>query len=353
MPAKVFLLLFLFLLFSTPKVFAQDVSSVPIEVGNIQVQKATGAAFKEGWNFFTLDFGGCIPRIVLNELQADGGSALKVETLFIKELLGWQPYSILNIDSVKKKIGGGDTLAFYSNQKFYFDMNQKVCSNPDKERQAQIDRIGGGNTAKGSFTDKIRELPIDMWTKLMDLLNQKNNSAPLQQNTGNQNRQSFDNLTVSGKLTVNDLGITGTMSQGLLAINGLSSDSNSATINTLSGDLYFQNNVLGGANFLNGKVLIDKDGNLKVQNEIFVKKLNIYQSESASPSIGQGVLKSNSTSVVISTTAVSDKSRIFITPSSKTGKQSLLVTQRGNGEFTVSIEDPYSSDITFDWWIVN
>lgn len=357
MPARIKFFLFLpfllliFLLNGTT-VFAQEVPFAPPEVGNSQVQKAQGAAFREGWNFFTLGFGGCTAKIVLNELQADGGSALKAETLFVKELFNWQAYSILNSDSEKKKIGGGDLLAFYSNQKFFFEMDQKACSNPDRERQSQINIVREGTSAKGSFVEKVRELPIDLWTKLIDLLNQSGASPA--QNIPSGNKQVFENLTIGGKTTVNDLGVTGTISAGLLAINGLDSFPSTgsgqtfASIDTLSNDLYIQSKGLGGVNILAGKVTIDKEGNLKI------KKLIIDLNEPSSSSLGSGTIQSGSTSQDIQTSSVSQSSKIFVTATSETGGQALIVkTKRPGVGFKVIIEKPYASDITFDWFIIN
>ncbi len=79
--------------------------------------------------------------------------------------------------------------------------------------------------------------------------------------------------------------------------------------------------------------------------------MNIDEEES---SIGGGTILSGSTSLDISSVAVTSKSRIFITPTSETGGQALIVKSKTAGKgFRVIIEKSYSSNITFDWWIVN
>ena len=161
---------------------------------------------------------------------------------------------------------------------------------------------------------------------------------------------SFDNLTVLKKLLTADLGITGSISSGLLSIKGLDSSvgSGSATINTLSSDLYLQNLGVGGVNILAGKVTIDKNGNVKV------KKLNVDESEISSASIGRTTIPAGTTSLNVSTTAVTASSKIFVTLKTKTGKQPLIVNSQTAGtNFTVTLEESYPSDITFDWWVVN
>ena len=170
-------------------------------------------------------------------------------------------------------------------------------------------------------------------------------------------------LMVLGRTTTADLGVTGNISIGLLSIHGLDSSLNpsassgqamgGASINTV-GDLNLQNNQLGGINILSGKVTIDTQGNIKTAGEVIAKKINIDTSASNSPSLGSGTLLAGETSITISTTAVTNKSKIFVTATSKTGGQELAVTKKAEGTgFTVEIETQYIKDIRFDWFIID
>ena len=343
-PAKILILLLFiiyYLLFTTPMVFAQtDVLLSPPEVGNAQVMNAsTGAPFNPGWNYFTVGFDGCSTLAVLNELQADGGAALNVDAIFTKELLNWQSYTFES--PRQKNLGANDLIAFNSNQKFFLQIDQKSCVNPDAARLKQVAKVRESATAKNSLLDKVSELPVDLWTKLTNLLNQ--DSVPTTQSAGKQN---LDNPIITGKTTVNDLGITGKVTAGLLTINGF--NDTFASLNTLSDDLYIQDQGLGGVNILNGKFTIDKNGNVKIL------KLSIDDSDSSSASIGGGKISSGTTSIYISTTSVTSKSRIFVTPTSDTGGQVLVVRYKEAGKgFSVTIDNSQTSDITFDWWVVN
>ena len=70
-------------------------------------------------------------------------------------------------------------------------------------------------------------------------------------------------------------------------------------------------------------------------------------------SIGTAKIDAGQTEVVIETTAVTDKSKIFVTATSLTDKV-LVATEKVAGEsFKVKILSPAGSDIIFDWWIVN
>ena len=197
-------------------------------------------------------------------------------------------------------------------------------------------------------------------------------SALLLQNPISTQSANFENLnnlniktaTVSGSLmvlgrtTTTDLGVTGTIQSGLLSIDGLDPNATSsgsfATINTLAGDLYLQNEGLGGINMLEGKVLIDTNGNIVTSGEITAAKINISADNQESASIGKGIVSEGKTSVYIPTSSVSDKSLIFLTPTSPTGKQELYISSENPGSgFTVSMEIPYTKDVDFNWWIVD
>lgn len=339
MSTRIFTFLLIFILANASAAFAQE---APPEVGNSSVLEAKGAPFREGWNYFRLGFNDCTVENVLNELQADGGGALKVNEVYVRELLKWEPYSFSNPKSKEKKVGDNQTLAFLSNQKFYLEMNQKTCLNPDKDREEQIKVVREGRT-QTSFVEKVRDLPADLWSKLTDLLNRNDSSLP--QST-TQNKQTFENLTIGGKTTVSDLGVTGKVTAGLLVINGFNTVF--ASLNTLSDDLYIQNEGVGGVNILNGKVLVDKNGNLEVT------KLNFNISDPTTSSVGSATMTSGSVSLDISTSAVTQNSKIFLTPTSETGGQVLIVKSKTAGRgFKVIIEKSQPSNVTFDWLIIN
>ncbi len=177
-------------------------------------------------------------------------------------------------------------------------------------------------------------------------------------NINAQNATISGSLMVLGRTTLGDLGITGNIASGLLSIHGMDTSLNNgnggASINSV-GDLNLQSNQLGGINILAGEVTIDTKGNIKTQGEITTTKINIdTASNPASPSLGSGLIGAGKTSVDISTAAVTANSKIFVTATSKTGGQELIVSKKSAGTgFTVEVEHPYAQDIKFDWWIVD
>jgi len=72
-------------------------------------------------------------------------------------------------------------------------------------------------------------------------------------------------------------------------------------------------------------------------------------------SVGTAILPSGDHSVEIETTAVTEDSLIFVTPTSPTGGSTLYVSEKQAGEsFTVSLEKEYEErDVKFNWWVIN
>ncbi len=143
----------------------------------------------------------------------------------------------------------------------------------------------------------------------------------------------LSSLTVQGRTLLNDLGITGKVTAGLISIDGLGGSINSLT------DLRFK--VPGG------EVSLDKDGNLTT------KKINISTADAQSASLGKATLPIGQTSVIIQTTSVGTDSAVFVTLETSNDTP-LAVTSRIAGQsFTVELSKPTPRDLRFNWWIVN
>ncbi len=174
------------------------------------------------------------------------------------------------------------------------------------------------------------------------------------------------NLTVAGRTTVRDLGITGDVLAGVLTIRGLNDDG-TASINTLSGDLKLQDEGIGGLNILSGKVTIDTSGNVNVLESVTAKivntqKLNIVTTDNAaspsavlSASAGVATINAGSDNVTIPTSAVTNKSLIYITFSGdyNPATRYWIDSKIAKKSFTVRLDLPVASSAKFNWWIVN
>jgi hypothetical protein len=183
------------------------------------------------------------------------------------------------------------------------------------------------------------------------------------------NSFTFEDASVSGELNVlgrtvlSDTSVTGKFTTGLLTVNGLDDSvaTPAATLNTLSGPLMIQSTGLQGIDLLNGKITIDTSGNLVSTGDITAKtihadeadfgKLNIQAEDTAAASVGEATIPAGQTSIVITTSAVTDKSKIFVTPHTPVVYG---VTSRLEGKsFTITIDKPLNKDLVLDWWVLN
>jgi len=172
---------------------------------------------------------------------------------------------------------------------------------------------------------------------------------------------------VLGRTTVNDISVTGDISTGVLTIKGLD-ENGTASINTLSGDLKLQNEGLGGVDILSGKVVIDMNGNVNVQNSITAKevntqKLNIItdtsteatQSAVLSASAGTATIAKDTDNIIIDTTAITDNSLINVTFNGDYSPAVRYWTENkiAGNSFTIKLNAAVAKDVKLNWWIVN
>jgi hypothetical protein len=111
-------------------------------------------------------------------------------------------------------------------------------------------------------------------------------------------------------------------------------------------------------------VEFDEQGNIIASGSATVARLNItnmmdtLSTESAiassSATIGSTILAAGQTELTVFTSAVTEKSLIYVTPQSSTNNQVLYVTTKTPGiGFTVNIDTAITKDVKFNWWIVN
>jgi len=153
-------------------------------------------------------------------------------------------------------------------------------------------------------------------------------------------------LMVLGRTTVSDLGVTGNINAGVLAIHGMDGD-----ISTLGGDLYLQKNGFAGVNILDGKVVIDTQGNMTVAGTIVADTVQAKTFEVLGETTGTATVSAGLTVVTVPVDYSGTDYNVFLTPRTLSNKQ-LIVTDKKPTGFTVKILTSNAADILFDWWIV-
>jgi hypothetical protein len=157
-----------------------------------------------------------------------------------------------------------------------------------------------------------------------------------------------DDLTVLGRTTLSDLGVTGSLTAGIIGIDGLKGE-----INTVGEALKIQSLSAAPVDFMDGKVVIETTGNIITKGTIKAKKLLIDEADAAEKSVGEGTIEAGETTVVIETAAVSSSSKVFLTPTSDIDVPLVVSSTSAGNSFTVKISKSQAADTKFNWFIVN
>lgn len=76
------------------------------------------------------------------------------------------------------------------------------------------------------------------------------------------------------------------------------------------------------------------------------------QDPEQSASIGEGVITAGTIEVTIMNTNVRPTSKVFVTATTDTGVNNLIVANKIDGAFVVKIKQAMLTDVKFDYWIV-
>ena len=238
--------------FSAPDAFAQTAPPPPESLGS-----AKGVAVSPGWNYFTLDFENCAAQKLIDELQADAGSGIAVDNLWVKQADdSWAEYTSVNPDSATAAIAPGQTVALSSSGKFYFDLTAGQCQQTDANRQNQILGLraaAAGSSSDESLLDKLARVPQDFWNGLIGAFKFAKADGDLEFSK----TATLDRLTVTDQANFGATAIGGPLTVGLLNFDDIK-----ASIQALGQPLRLQPTPLTGVEFMGGLIKIDKSGRL-------------------------------------------------------------------------------------------
>jgi hypothetical protein len=176
-------------------------------------------------------------------------------------------------------------------------------------------------------------------------------------------------MNVLGSTTLGDLTVTGDITAGQMkfdTLNNIFEINGPACYNTTTltkndtlcdaQTLYLMKNLAGNIDAFDGNIVLEPDGNITVKGTVAAAKVKAgeFQVTNSSQTVGSGTISSGTTSIEIESSAVKANSKIFVTATSSTGGQSLIVKEKVEGtSFMVSVDSTTVADITFDWWILN
>jgi hypothetical protein len=211
-------------------------------------------------------------------------------------------------------------------------------------------------------------------------------------------------LFVTGTAAMDSLSLSQSLTVGGDMILQSSVDSEGLTTNsidTLSAPLKIQSLALAPVEIMAGLIRIETNGDVKVTGNLYVageitteKGLKVQDSASIDPlasidalgsatfkqlttdslivagpdeaqsgEVINGEIQANSTvgsahvpagasEITIVNPKVNDYTMIYVTPTSPTENNVLYLKSKQSGQFVVGFTDPISTDVTFNWWIV-
>jgi hypothetical protein len=163
---------------------------------------------------------------------------------------------------------------------------------------------------------------------------------------------NFKDVVVSDDLSVGNINIES--ATNTIQINGAECIANETLCDSQT--LHLQKNLAGNIDLFNGKVKMSVNGDIETVGTINAKKIitEEYSVKGTSKTIGNGILTTGNTEIVIPTTAIKNNSKVFITATNSTNGQAMFISNKVEGvSFTVSVDTALYSDVTFDWFIVN
>ena len=227
-------------------------------------------------------------------------------------------------------------------------LNDLIARVSSLENKDSIASSSSGLTASESAMLKDR---VDLLEKDVDILKGQvlaaSVSATLNQATDSaylnaSSEAVLEKLTVTGSTNVNDLGVTGTITAGTIAIDGLNGE-----VNTLGGPLKLQTLALEGIEFVGKKVEIDRDGNVAInEGNLEIKRGRIIGNDNI-----RGIDIPIATGQTQLTVSFPDPRptpayAVTVTPAWLT---QVAVTNKTVNGFTVKFLTPAPTGATLDW----
>jgi len=176
------------------------------------------------------------------------------------------------------------------------------------------------------------------------------------------------NFLVTGDTTLGGLTITKDLQVGSIRLESLTNELSvigpscyTKATGSLNEELcelqtiYFQKNLSGNIDFMDGAILFEADGTVRIEGEVEAKTITAqdYKYLSNSETIGQSAIKSGESSVTVEVRGISKDAIVFITPTTDTKGQQLYVSKITESEsFKVSISKTIDEDSSFNWWVL-
>jgi hypothetical protein len=163
---------------------------------------------------------------------------------------------------------------------------------------------------------------------------------------------TFSALTVTSGANINNLAVTGNITNGLLTINGFDDSlaTPSATLSTLSGPLKIQHQALGEIDFMGGKAIIDTNGDFKIITGDFEISSGVIKGNNQFRGFDLSITPNSlEVDVIFETNRLSNEYTVSVLPSWLTN---VAIIQKRTDGFKIKFSNPAPVDAKIDWLII-
>lgn len=211
--------------------------------------------------------------------------------------------------------------------------------------QSQIDQLSGtGESSSSAVNNPVLTAPDELIST---------GSAQLAEFTAN--TISGNTVNISESLTsLGETRLANTVIAGDLIQDGTFSITNGNEINVIGtgtendGILFIQRSPLASSvNFFDGLFTLDKSGSFKAPS-VTVANFKVVANKIS----GSGTIKAGEKSIIIDNPLVKQNARILVTPTSANNVILAVTEKTDDQSFIVSTAFDSTTDITFDWWMV-
>ena len=171
------------------------------------------------------------------------------------------------------------------------------------------------------------------------------------------------NLNVLKNTTLSDVTITGDVTTGMIKVSSLDNSINVLGASCYSSEngetddelcttqtLFLQKTLAGNIDIFNGKILLEPNGDMKVEGTVEAKQFSVDIAEEESATAGKITVESGEDEVEVKTKAITETALILVTPERPVAVGSKM-NETGDG-FIITLKESEAEDLKVNWLLV-
>jgi len=171
------------------------------------------------------------------------------------------------------------------------------------------------------------------------------------------------NLNVLKNTTLSDVTITGDVTTGMIKVSSLDNSINVLGASCYSSEngetddelcttqtLFLQKTLAGNIDIFNGKILLEPNGDMKVEGTVEAKQFSVDIAEEESATAGKVTVEAGEDKVEVKTKAITETALILVTPERPVAIGSKM-NETGDG-FIITLKESEAEDLKVNWLLV-